>query len=94
MASQGDLFAPDRFAPGERSDSKGAVSPAPVDDETRALAARLPAGVHLGTWSWSFPGWAGVVYGDTHSEQVLARRGLPAYAAHPLFATVGLDRTF
>lgn len=83
--TQGDLFG---AAP------KGVVAPAPVDDEVRALAARLPTGVYLGTSSWSFPGWAGIVYGGEHTEQLLARRGLPAYAAHPLFATVGLDRTF
>jgi uncharacterized protein YecE (DUF72 family) len=82
---QGDLFG---------EPPKGGVSPAPVDDELRAVAVRVPANVYLGTSSWSFPGWAGLVYGDTHTEQVLARRGLSAYAAHPLFATVGLDRTF
>ncbi|MBZ0234599.1 MAG: DUF72 domain-containing protein [Deltaproteobacteria bacterium] len=82
---QGDLFG---------TEPRGTVRPAPVDDELRAVGARLPAGVYLGTSSWSFPGWAGIVYGDTHGEQLLARQGLPAYAAHPLFATVGLDRTF
>jgi uncharacterized protein YecE (DUF72 family) len=92
--SQGDLFAPDPFAPSERGDAKSAVQPAPAADELRAVAARMPASVYLGTSSWSFPGWRGIVYGDTHTEQQLARRGLPAYAAHPLFATVGLDRTF
>ena len=30
------------------------------------------------------------MYRDEHSEAVLARRGLPAYAAHPLFGSVGL----
>lgn len=89
MASQGDLFAPEPFA-----ESKGAVQPATVDDDVRSVAARLPRGVYLGTSSWSFPGWAGIVYGTEHPEQLLARRGLAAYAAHPLFATVGLDRTF
>ncbi|HUQ06408.1 MAG TPA: DUF72 domain-containing protein [Kofleriaceae bacterium] len=92
--SQGDLFAPHPFAPGDRNEPKGAVHAASVDDELRAVAARMPPNVYLGTSSWSFPGWSGIVYGDTHSEQQLARRGLPAYAAHPLFATVGLDRTF
>lgn len=63
-------------------------------DELRELGRRLPPSVRFGTSSWSFPGWRGLVYRDEHSEAVLARRGLPAYAAHPLFASVGLDRTF
>jgi len=75
-----------------------AVDPAPVDDETRRLAAALPACIRLGTSSWSFPGWTGIVYapraGRPASEQELARHGLAAYAAHPLFRTVSLDRTF
>ena len=33
-----------------------------VHDEARAIAARLPEGVFFGTSSWSFPGWAGLVY--------------------------------
>jgi uncharacterized protein YecE (DUF72 family) len=50
--------------------------------------------VHLGTSSWSFPGWRGLVYDCEATPAALARAGLPAYAAHPLFRTVGLDRTF
>ena len=60
----------------------------------KTLARSLPAGAHLGTSSWSFPGWAGLVYADSHTDQMLARKGLAAYAAHPLFRTVSLDRTF
>jgi uncharacterized protein YecE (DUF72 family) len=62
------------------------------------LAAALPARIRLGTSSWSFPGWTGLVYaagnGKPATEQMLARRGLSAYARHPLFHTVSLDRTF
>lgn len=79
---------------GGAPEDHGGVAAATVDDETRALAARLPPRVRFGTSSWSFPGWRGLVYRDEHSEAVLARRGLPAYAAHPLFGSVGLDRTF
>jgi uncharacterized protein YecE (DUF72 family) len=74
------------------------VDPAPVDDDVRALAAALPGCVRLGTSSWSFPGWTGLVYaprnGKPATEQLLARHGLAAYARHPLFRTVSLDRTF
>lgn len=73
---------------------RGAVAPAVHTEEQRALADRLPRDVRLGTSSWSFPGWKGIVYRDEHGEAILARRGLAAYAAHPLLATVGLDRTF
>ena len=71
-----------------------AVRPAVVTDATRALATRLPPFIHLGTSSWSFPGWRGIVYADHHPEQVLARRGLAAYSQHPLLRTVGIDRAF
>ena len=75
-----------------------AVDPADVNDEVRCLGRSLPAAIHLGTSSWSFPGWTGLVFaprnGKPATEQVLARHGLPAYAAHPLLRTVSLDRTF
>jgi uncharacterized protein YecE (DUF72 family) len=75
-----------------------AVDPAPVTPTVRQLGAALPQRIHLGTSSWSFPGWTGLVYaprGDRPApEQALARHGLAAYAAHPLFRTVSLDRTF
>jgi uncharacterized protein YecE (DUF72 family) len=57
-------------------------------------AGRLPAGLRLGTSSWSFPGWAGLVWADRHPADVLSRDGLPAYARHPLLRAVGLDRTY
>lgn len=74
------------------------VDPAPFVAGVAALAAALPDRIHLGTSSWSFPGWTGLVYaphnGQPASEQVLARHGLAAYARHPLFRAVSLDRTF
>jgi uncharacterized protein YecE (DUF72 family) len=75
-----------------------AVEAAAVDEPTLRLAAALPPAIRLGTSSWSFPGWTGIVYaprgGRPATEQELARHGLPAYAAHPLMRTVSLDRTF
>lgn len=71
-----------------------AVGPAPPTEGLESLARRLPAGLHLGTSSWSFPGWEGLVYDRPASQAVLARHGLQAYAAHPLFRTVGVDRTY
>lgn len=70
------------------------VRPAEVDEAITRLARRLPASVHLGTSSWSFPGWQGIVYAGAHSESQLAREGLSAYAQHPLLRMVGIDRGY
>jgi uncharacterized protein YecE (DUF72 family) len=75
-----------------------AIDPAAVDQAVTILGTTLSPRIHLGTSSWSFPGWTGLVYAargsKPASEQALARQGLAAYAAHPLFRTVSLDRTF
>jgi uncharacterized protein YecE (DUF72 family) len=68
-----------------------AATPSP---ELLALAAELPPQVHLGTSTWSFPGWSGIVYGDDYSNSKLSREGLTAYGAHPLLRTVSIDRSF
>nr|WP_286197707.1 DUF72 domain-containing protein [Variovorax boronicumulans] len=70
------------------------VLPAAWPADAAALAARLPARLHLGTSSWSFPGWDGLVWEGTYTETLLARRGLAAYAQHPLLRAVSLDRAF
>jgi uncharacterized protein YecE (DUF72 family) len=58
------------------------------------LAARLPASVRLGTMSWNYPGWRGIVYGANADVKQLAQRGLGAYARHPLLTTVEIDRSY
>jgi uncharacterized protein YecE (DUF72 family) len=70
------------------------VEPAAVDEELQRLARRLPPSIHLGTSSWSFPGWQRIVYGGAHTEAQLARLGLAAYSRHPLLRAVGIDRGF
>jgi uncharacterized protein YecE (DUF72 family) len=75
------------------SASRGAVAAAEVTPEIAALAARLPAGLQFGGSTWSFPGWAGLVYDRTYPAARLARDGLAAYARHPLLRAVGIDRT-
>ncbi|WP_434048126.1 MULTISPECIES: DUF72 domain-containing protein [Sorangium] len=67
---------------------------AAVYDDAARVAARLPRGVLLGTSSWSFPGWQGLVYARRRSTEELARDGLAEYARHPLLTTVGIDRSF
>jgi uncharacterized protein YecE (DUF72 family) len=70
------------------------VVAAPPSAELLALAADLPPSIHLGTSTWSFPGWNGIVYGDEYSNSKLSREGLTAYGAHPLLKTVSIDRSF
>ena len=62
--------------------------------EAAVIAAALPSGVYLGTSSWSFPGWAGIVYSDNRPQSELAQEGLREYARHPLLSTVGIDRSY
>lgn len=70
------------------------VAPMPAAADVRALASRVPDGVRLGTSSWAYPGWRGLVYAPRAPVAALASDGLAAYAASPLFGTVGLDRAF
>jgi uncharacterized protein YecE (DUF72 family) len=72
----------------------GGVAAQPADAEQEALAAALPAQLHLGGSSWTYPGWAGLVWDKRYSEQQLSRSGLAAYAQHPLLRAVSIDRGF
>ena len=73
-----------------------AVDAADFDESLTRLGRLLPRSVHLGTSSWFFPGWRDLVWrGESdYTESQLARHGLSAYARHPLFRCVGIDRTF
>ncbi len=62
--------------------------------DAATVAARLPESVFFGTSSWSFPGWAGLVYSAARAQTALAREGLREYARHPLLTTVGVDRSY
>ncbi len=84
----------DLFGQAAESDPTAGTSPAQRDAHLVELAARLPAPIRLGTSSWAFAGWAGVVYERPLPAPVLSREGLATYARHPLLRTVGLDRTF
>lgn len=87
LATQFELFS----TGGSDADRIG-VAPLLADFEH--VPAHLPAGLRLGTSSWAFPGWAGLVYGQRLGEQLLSREGLGAYARHPMLRAVGVDRTF
>jgi uncharacterized protein YecE (DUF72 family) len=88
-ADQLTLFAMEEPAEARR---KG-VEPAPQSEEVQTLGLQLPETIHLGGSTWSFPGWAGLVYDREYSPSRLAREGLAAYARHPLLSAVGVDRT-
>ncbi|MEO8801092.1 MAG: DUF72 domain-containing protein [Polyangiaceae bacterium] len=58
------------------------------------LASLLPPFLHFGTSSWTFPGWAGLVYEAPVTTKDLVASGLKAYAQNPLFSSVGIDRSY
>ncbi len=93
-----DLFGdepPHQAPPVQRKKSHApAVTAAALDPAHQSLAAQLPPHLRLGTSSWHFPGWAGLVWDDAYAQEVLSKHGLPAYAQHPLLRTVSLDRAF
>lgn len=67
---------------------------APARPADLALAEELPRELRLGTMSWSFAGWCGLVYGKDAEPKLLADAGLTAYTKHPLLGTVEIDRSF
>ena len=77
-----------------RSRPTAPVEPATPAPEWRALADRLPPTLRLGTSSWHFPGWTGLVWAREHAQAKLSKEGLAAYAQHPLLGSVSLDRAF
>jgi uncharacterized protein YecE (DUF72 family) len=91
-----DLWGRAIPAPSPRSRGTAARAPQPAAAAAalEPLGRALPARLRLGTSSWSFPGWRGLVYDGTPDEPRLARDGLAAYARHPLFRTVGVDKTY
>jgi len=91
VSNQPDLFG---GAPSRTSAVPAEVHPARPETAITALGRAMPPKLFLGTSSWAFPGWAGIVYGEAAPEPVLAREGLRAYAAHPILTCAGIDRTF
>jgi uncharacterized protein YecE (DUF72 family) len=59
----------------------------------------LPEQARLGTSSWAYEGWQGLVYKASYPKSRFTKDSLAEYAAYeyrgaPLFRTVGLDHTF
>lgn len=70
------------------------IEAAPVPSELRELSARLTPELRMGTMSWSFPGWRGLVYANDAEPKHFADAGLSAYGKHPLLRSVEIDRSF
>jgi len=70
------------------------IEPVAPDPEWIELATSLPAHLRLGTSSWNYAGWKGVVWNGDYAETNLSRYGLTAYSKHPLLRTVSIDRSF
>ncbi len=74
--------------------SPAIIGAAPHDPSLIELASALPSNLRLGTSSWNYPGWAGMVWDREYPDAKLSRHGLVAYSKHPLFRTVSIDRSF
>lgn len=91
---------PSRHAGGWDSDLFGDVPedspilPQIPPDSIQRLARILPRSVRLGSCSWAFPGWKGIVWSRRSGIRNLANEGLSAYSRHPLLRTVGVDRAY
>lgn len=83
------------FEPGQGTGADE-LEPAPVSEEVRAVAARLPSKLRMGGQSWVYPGWTGpgLVYAPGTRASLLLGRGLTAYSKHPLLRAMEIDRTF
>jgi len=58
-------------------------------------ASKLPPNIYLGTSTWAFPGWKGVVYKRTYkSQRDFTSNSLGEYATIPWFKTVCIDSLF
>lgn len=93
MSRQPGLFETEAAALQKRRTS-GAGEVRPARGSPLLEAPALPVDIRLGTSSWFFPGWRGLVYEGVHPQAMLSRKGLAAYAQIPLLRTVSLDRTF
>jgi uncharacterized protein YecE (DUF72 family) len=94
----GDMSQTLLFGGAETGAATAVVQPAAVSAElqslAQALADRWGPRLHLGTSSWHFPGWAGLVWDRAYPQPLLSQHGLAAYARHPLLRSVCLDRAF
>ena len=58
------------------------------------VVAQLPPSLYLGTSTWTYPGWTGLIYERPYPKTGATVRMLAEYARYPLFRTVGVDSFF
>ena len=83
-------------APRQRAAAKPVTGPGPATPPARLIdvGAQLPGLLRMGASTWSYPGWEDLVWDGAYDPSVLAKKGLTAYARHPLLRTVCIDRSF
>ena len=94
VSDQLSLFPPASPAAAARDSSADLAALEARHARLRAVRSALPPTLRMGTSSWSFPGWRGIVYSSAATPSALAREGLREYARHPLLRTVGIDRSY
>jgi uncharacterized protein YecE (DUF72 family) len=68
---------------------------ATADDIWSSEAKRLPEHIYLGTSTWAFPGWKGILYKRAYkSQKEFTANSLGEYATVPWFRTVCIDSLF
>jgi uncharacterized protein YecE (DUF72 family) len=92
LSQQPGLFEQPAPVSKRRAPTAGDVQPATASPLLGAPV--LPGEIRVGTSSWFFPGWRGLVYEGVHPQTALSKKGLAAYAQIPMLTTVSLDRTF
>jgi uncharacterized protein YecE (DUF72 family) len=68
---------------------------ATAEDIWSPEADKLPSGIYLGTSTWAFPGWKGLIYKRTYKNQKdFTANSLGEYATIPWFRTACIDSFF
>jgi uncharacterized protein YecE (DUF72 family) len=94
VTDQLSLFPTDSAAAVARDASADRSALDARHERLAGVAAAIPSSIRMGTSSWSFPGWRGIVYSSGATTAALSRDGLREYARHPLLRTVGIDRSY
>ena len=71
------------------------LTTASTDDIWDDNGGSLPPSLYLGTSTWAFPGWKGIVYKQSYkSQKEFTAKSLGEYASIPWFRTVCIDSFF
>ena len=74
---------------------KELTATASAEDIWSPEGTRLPQTIYLGTSTWAFPGWKGLVYQRAYkSQKAFTANSLGEYATIPWFRTVCVDSFF